>query len=1030
MKTTSIRTLSTCLILTAMVLLAGISHGQLINVNFTGGTAETESALSGPGGGSGTTWNQYAGPDSPGTLVTSTGAATTVTITSNFDLPNTFDSPVIDLPMLRGSMTNFGKGVDNTNVTISGLEAGGFYDIWMVTLRNQGFWNEGTEQYVGWWSTTNGTTSPSNQLVNAVGPTNNTSTFVAGYNYVLFENVEANGSGNIVFTGVAGELLNGSDNNHRHGLNGLQIEKTTPPVVGVVVNAMSTVDASPATVFADGVLTSTVTVTLRDANGNGVPNKSVTLASTPGPPNVTINPLTAVTTNGAGQAVFNVSSATPGTEVFTATDVTDSLTLTDTASVEFVEVGVLTNAAQSTVVASPIARLADGSSTSTITVTLRDANGYPVAGNNVTLANSGGPQAATISPAGAVTSNASGQAVFSVSSSTIGAVEFTATDTTDSILVTQIATVSFIDPNAPKFINVNFTGGQSPAPAETGLVGPAGGLLTNWNQLNTTSSGPLVDSTGAATTAAISLTNLGFTAYDTPTIDLTMLRGSFTNFDKGVDTTNVTISGLAPGGFYNIWMVTLRNQGNGGDGTEQYVGWWSTTNATTSPSNQLVNAVGPTVNTSTFVDGYNYVRFETVEADGSGNIVFTGVAGDQLDGSDNNHRLGLNGLQIEETDPPLARILTIGVPGSEGVINEGAKTISLTVPYGTNLATLAPTFTLSSGTCNQTSGSPPSPSFATSNPVQYIVTDTSTDPDTVNTYTVTLSGSLVIDLGTSPAGTTIAGGSFIGSGPTNLPLPTLPTGSILRSIAINSKLEATDNDNFTSDLALLLDPTPGAPGGNFSVEISNGETSFGGTVQLDWPASANSGVGTVLADIKTDATWAAVAPIDLATTGLFLGNAYGGPTTGGTWSGTITLVYDMEMTGGPTYATWSGGAPADGDANNDGVKNAVAWVLGAADPDENAVALIPTLDNTSDPDFFIFNHRRSDTANGDASTAIKVEYSSDLVNWPDAVAGPDIVITPFNDAYAAGIDRVEVKIRRTLAVGGKLFARLNVEVTP
>ena len=37
-----------------------------------------------------------------------------------------------------------------------------------------------------------------------------------------------------------------------------------------------------------------------------------------------------------------------------------------------------------------------------------------------------------------------------------------------------------------------------------------------------------------------------------------------------------------------------------------------------------------------------------MEADGSGNIVFTGVAGPLLDGSNNNHRLGLNGLQIEE----------------------------------------------------------------------------------------------------------------------------------------------------------------------------------------------------------------------------------------------------------------------------------------------------------------------------------------------------------------------------------------------
>ena len=84
-----------------------------------------------------------------------------------------------------------------------------------------------------------------------------------------------------------------------------------------------------------------------------------------------------------------------------------------------------------------------------------------------------------------------------------------------------------------------------------------------------------------------------------------------TNFGKGVDNTNVTISGLQPGGFYKVWLVTLRNQPFGSDGTEQYVGWWSTTNATTSSSSQLVDARGAVINTSTFVDGYNYVRFET-----------------------------------------------------------------------------------------------------------------------------------------------------------------------------------------------------------------------------------------------------------------------------------------------------------------------------------------------------------------------------------------------------------------------------------
>ncbi len=84
-----------------------------------------------------------------------------------------------------------------------------------------------------------------------------------------------------------------------------------------------------------------------------------------------------------------------------------------------------------------------------------------------------------------------------------------------------------------------------------------------------------------------------------------------------------------------------------------------------------------------------------------------------------------------------AYITAFGVPGYTGVINQAAKTITLTVPYGTNLATIAPTFTLSTGSCNQTSGSPPSPTFATSNPAHYIVTDGSVVNDYAVSVTVT-----------------------------------------------------------------------------------------------------------------------------------------------------------------------------------------------------------------------------------------------------------------------------------------------------
>jgi autotransporter-associated beta strand protein len=83
-----------------------------------------------------------------------------------------------------------------------------------------------------------------------------------------------------------------------------------------------------------------------------------------------------------------------------------------------------------------------------------------------------------------------------------------------------------------------------------------------------------------------------------------------------------------------------------------------------------------------------------------------------------------------------AVITSFGIPGSNGVINQTNKTIALTVPYtpwgASGLATLPPTFTLTTGTCNQTSGSPPSPTFAAANPATYTVTDGST----VNNYAV------------------------------------------------------------------------------------------------------------------------------------------------------------------------------------------------------------------------------------------------------------------------------------------------------
>ena len=84
----------------------------------------------------------------------------------------------------------------------------------------------------------------------------------------------------------------------------------------------------------------------------------------------TISPASDVS-NASGEVTFAVTSLTPGSPVFTATDSDDSVTVTQTATVDFTLGPVFADT--STVVASPTAVLADGSSSSTITVTLKDA---------------------------------------------------------------------------------------------------------------------------------------------------------------------------------------------------------------------------------------------------------------------------------------------------------------------------------------------------------------------------------------------------------------------------------------------------------------------------------------------------------------------------------------------------------------------------------------------------------------------------------------------------------------------------------
>ena len=154
--------------------------------------------------------------------------------------------------------------------------------------------------------------------------------------------------------------------------------------------------------------------------------------------------------------------------------------------------------------------------------------------------------------------------------------------------------------------------------------------------------------------------------------------------------------------------------------------------------------------------------------------------------------------------------------------------------------------------------------------------------------------------------------------------------------------------------------------------------------------------------------------------------------------GNLTAVA-LNIVGGTPYEIWTGGPflgtltdpnPAH-DSDGGGLPTGIEWVTGG-DPTNPAddASVTPTLDNTSDPYYFIFTYRRTNAAYTDPNTTITVEYGSNLGSWTTAVDdGFDIITTTTIGGGGAGIDLVHVKISRTFAVGGKLFARLNVVVT-
>lgn len=197
----------------------------------------------------------------------------------------------------------------------------------------------------------------------------------------------------------------------------------TPGGLSLTVSALS---ASPSSIVA-GVETSTLTVTARDANGNGIAGLAVVLAAS-GTGNTVTQP--AAVTDATGVATGTLASTAAGAKIVSATIGAQAITQTDTVTVTSGGI----SAAQSTVDAAPDTIVA-ASGTSTITITARDANGNPVAGATVVLAASGAgntlTQPAAVTGANGVTTGTLTSTVASdkIITATIGATPVAQTDT-------------------------------------------------------------------------------------------------------------------------------------------------------------------------------------------------------------------------------------------------------------------------------------------------------------------------------------------------------------------------------------------------------------------------------------------------------------------------------------------------------------------------------------------------------------------------------------------------------------------------
>jgi hypothetical protein len=324
------------------------------------------------------------------------------------------------------------------------------------------------------------------------------------------------------FVPVAGKTFTDSSSTACHGAPGAG--------GGGVSASQSTVSAAPASITAsDGVSSSTISVTAKDASGNPVSGATVALSAT-GNGNTLTQP--AAPTNGNGLATGTLSSTATGLKTVSATISGMAITQTGTVAV----IAGPADAAQSTVTAAPNSITA-GSGSSTVTVAVKDAFANPVSGATVVLAASGSGNTLA-QPAGPT--NTSGVATGALSSTVTGAKTVSAT--ADGTLLSQTAEVTVTTSPPPGIAHTLLTSGVdlvNQTSYTTAAVAPAPNALVTIALLSFRSTGaisPTVSGGGMASWTLV--TSVDFDSLSLPRRRLSIYRAMSASPGNGPITLN------------------------------------------------------------------------------------------------------------------------------------------------------------------------------------------------------------------------------------------------------------------------------------------------------------------------------------------------------------------------------------------------------------------------------------------------------------------------------------------------------------